>query len=158
MVSHSKCVPGIPSWLTKCRGCLQVQQILVMVKNSYLLKSLFIGKTIWMDTSDNLLSRAWVKTGVVMGIFSIKEFLPNIYLEEINYIKLLLPKLKEQRAPNNIWLNWTRRVTHPATSLKPDEPESLSPFVSATTKGSYFLNCSHKNIRSDSCYFIRISQ
>lgn len=49
-------------------------------KTSYLLKDLSDGRTIWIDTLDFSASNAWVKTGVVIGIFSVVEFLPNMYL------------------------------------------------------------------------------
>lgn len=39
-------------------------------------------------------------------------------------------------------LNWVKKF-YPATELKPLEPDSLSPFVSTTINGSYFLTWRH---------------
>lgn len=50
------------------------------LKSCYLLKDLSDGRTIWIDTLDFSASNACVKTGVVIGIFSVVEFLPNMYL------------------------------------------------------------------------------
>jgi hypothetical protein len=47
---------------------------------------LFIGRGICMDTSESLSSDAWVKTGVVIGIFSDEAFLPNMYLQVQPYM------------------------------------------------------------------------
>lgn len=47
---------------------------------AYLSVSLSNGRTIWIDTLDRSASLVSVNTGVVIGIFSVVEFFPNIYL------------------------------------------------------------------------------
>ena len=105
-------------------------------KEPHLLISFSRGRTIWMDTLDLSASNAWVKTGVVIGIFSIVEFFPKIYLNRLNLSKPSEGKTKETQQ------NWIQKNAHPATSLKPVDPDNLSPLVSTTTNGLYFLTCS----------------
>lgn len=59
-------------------------------KTCYLLKDLSDGRTIWIDTLEFSVSNAWVKTGVVIGIFSVVAFFPNmyLYLEECTIFKI----------------------------------------------------------------------
>ena len=87
-----------------------------------------------MDTLESSALDACVKTGVVIGIFSDLEFLPNMYLERRIIICII------QESNNTITqLNWIRKDTHPVTSLKPVDPANLSPFASTTINGVYFL-------------------
>lgn len=103
----------------------------------YLFISLSDGRTIWIDTLEFSASNAWVNTGVVIGIFSVVEFLPKMYLHL--WIQLweveALSKLKHK--------HWFTQESHPATVLKPLEPDNLSPSVSTTIKGLYFLTCNY---------------
>jgi hypothetical protein len=123
-------------FLTKLNFFTKVVQILKPTKfiDIYLFVSLSDGRTIWIDTLDKSASLAWVNTGVVIGIFSVVEFFPNIYL----YRRIFnMNELSEQINYSFIW----RINSYPATSLKPVFPDSLSPLVSTTTNGSYCLTC-----------------
>lgn len=116
--------------------------------------TLYLDSCFWSGSTNcswNESSADWLKTGVVIFIFSPSEFCPNKYLQRKTSCPRGWTLRKSKKQPlwqeNNHYLDSKSRVicsggflvTHPATALKPLLPTIWSTGVSATRNCSYCL-------------------